>query len=129
MVDPRNDKLAKLLVEYSCEVKKGDNVFISVRGIPSLELTKSIIRKVTLAGAVPFWHYNDDSLFRQFLKNGNENLIKQYANLLKPLIKNIDCYIGIAGMNNPFDLSDIPAPLMEAYKKYFFRPVLLTPPG
>ncbi len=124
MNDPRNDKLAKVLVDYSCEVKKGDNVYISVRGIPSLELAKAIIRRVTKLGGVPIWHYNDDSLFRQFLSINNDEQIKQYAEFYKPIMKKVDCFISIAGGSNPFDLSDIPSKKMDAYKKLFYKPVL-----
>ncbi len=124
MLDPRNDKLAEILVKYSCAVKKGDIVFISMRGIPSLELGKALIRKVTQAGGVPFWHYNDDALTRQFLLYNNEEQIKRYAAFYLPLAKKSNCFISIAGHNNPFDLSDIPAKKMEAYKKYFHKPVL-----
>ncbi len=124
MRDPRNDRLADILVDYSCKVKKGEYVYISARGIPSLELVKSLIRKVTKVGGVPVWQYNDDSLFRQFLNFNNEEQIKQYAAYFKPMMQKVACYISIAGGNNPFDLSDIPSKKMESYKKLFYKPVL-----
>ena len=34
MSDPRYDKLAKLLIEYSCELKKGEAVFIDLSDVP-----------------------------------------------------------------------------------------------
>jgi len=124
MLDPRNDKLADILVNYSCSVKRGDVVFISMRGIPSMELGKAIIRKTTEAGGVPYWHYNDDSLFRQFLLRNDEEQIKKYASIHLPIVKKTDCYISVAGTGNPFDLSDIPSEKMELYKRLFYRPVL-----
>lgn len=124
MLDPRNDKLAELLVDYSTEVKKGDIVYISVRGIPSLELAKAIIRRVTVKGGIPIWHYNDDSLMRQFMSLNNTEQIRQFAAFHKPMMKKVDCFISIAGGNNPFDLSDIPSKKMEGFKKYFYKPVL-----
>nr|MBN2278648.1 aminopeptidase [candidate division Zixibacteria bacterium] len=124
MLDPRNDKLADILVNYSCSVKKGDLVYLSMRGIPSLELGKAIIRKVTEAGGVPYWHYNDESILRQFLLRNNVEQLKKYAAIHLPLVKKTDCYISIAGSGNPFDLNDIPSDKMKLYKQLFYKPVL-----
>ena len=79
MQDPRHDKLADILVNWSCRVKKGEIVYIEIKGIPTLELGKAIIRAVTKAGGVPFWFYNDESLIRQCLLTNNEEQIKGFA--------------------------------------------------
>jgi len=124
MIDPRNDKLAEMLVNYSCGVKKGDLVFLAIRGIPSLELGKALIRKVTEAGGVPFWYYNDDSLTRQFLLKNTVDQIKKFAQFHLAMARRTDCYISIAGTSNPFDLNDIPPQKMALYKKLYGKPVL-----
>lgn len=125
MLDPRNEKLADILVNYSCAVKKGDLVHISVRGVPSLELAKVLIRKVTQAGGTPFWHYSDDSLSRQFLQHTTDDQIKVYSDFMKSMAKKTDCYISINGADNPFDLSDISPKTMQSYKKLYGKPVML----
>ena len=124
MTDPRNEKLADILVNYSCAVKKGDLVHISVRGVPSLELAKVLIRKVTQAGGVPFWHYSDDSLTRQFLHHTSDEQIKIYANFMKGMAKKTACYISINGADNPFDLSDVPPKTMQSFKRLYAKPVM-----
>ena len=124
MIDPRNDKLADVLVNYSCAVKKNDLVYIAIRGIPSLELGKAIIRKVTKAGGIPFWYYNDDSLTRQFLLTNTVEQIKQFAKFNLSMAKKTDCYIGIYGPDNSFDLADIPAKKMDAWKLFYYKPVI-----
>ncbi len=125
MIDSRNDKLADILVDYSCAVKKGELVYIEIKGVPTLELGKAVIRKVTEAGGVPFWFYNDESLIRQFLLKNNEAQIKKFAAFHLAMMKKTDAYIGIRGSNNPFDLNDVPARKMEAFKKLFYKPVHL----
>jgi len=124
MIDPRNDKLADILVNFSCSVKKNDLVYIAIRGIPSLELGKAIIRKVTKAGGIPFWYYNDDSLTRQFLMNNTVEQIKEFAKFQLSMAKKTDCYIGIYGPDNSFDLADIPAKKMDAWKLFYYKPVI-----
>lgn len=126
MIDPRNDKLADVLVNYSCRVRKGDLVYVEMKGVPTIELGKAVIRKVTAAGGVPFWYYNDESIIRQFLMGHNEAQIRKFASFHLSMMKRTDCYIGIRGSNNPFDLNDVPPKKMEAYNKLYYRPVHLN---
>jgi aminopeptidase len=123
MIDPRHDKLANVLVDYSCAVKKGDLVYIAIKGHDALEMGKALIRKVTAVGGVPFWYFNDDSMMRQFLLRNNETQIRKYADFHLALAKRTDCYISIAGSNNAFDLTDIPAAKMKLFRQIFWTPV------
>lgn len=123
MKDPRNDKLAALLVDYSCQVKKGDLVYIAVKGVPSLELGKAIIRKVTAVGGVPFWYYNDDSMMRQFLLSCTAEQLKGFAAFHLSMAKRTDCFISIAGSHNAFDMADIPPEKMRLVRKLYMTPV------
>lgn len=124
MSDPRNDKLADILVNYSCEVKKGDLVYIAMKGAASMELGKAVIRAVTRAGGVPFWYYSDDSILRQFMLNFSQTQLKKYAAFHLAMARKTDCYISIAGTDNAFDLADIPGERMNVYRKLYAKPVL-----
>jgi aminopeptidase len=123
MIDPRNDRLADVLVKYSCAVKKGDLVYIALKGADTLELGKALIRKTTEAGGVPFWYFNDDSMIRQFLLKNTEAQIRKFASFHLSMAKKTDCYISIAGSGNAFDLTDIPAAKMKMMKQLYFTPV------
>ncbi|MCX6831919.1 MAG: aminopeptidase, partial [candidate division Zixibacteria bacterium] len=125
MIDPRNDKLADILVNYSCRVQKGELVYVEMKGVPTIELGKAVIRKVTKAGGVPFWYYNDESIIRQFLLTNNEQQIKAFAKFHLSMMKQTQCYIGIRGSNNPFDLNDVPAAKMKAWSSLYYKPVHL----
>ena len=50
MTDPRYHKLAKLLVDYSTELKKGDRVLLDMIDVPD-EFSIELIRAVRAAGA------------------------------------------------------------------------------
>jgi aminopeptidase len=123
MLDPRNDKLADILVNYSCAVKKDDLVFITMKGISTLDLGKIIVRKVTEAGGVPFWFFSEDFISRQFYHHNNERQIKKYAWFFKSMAKKIDCYIGINGPGNPIELSDLSGSKQKAIKLLFYKPI------
>lgn len=123
MKDPRNDKLANILVNYSCRVKKGDMVYIAIKGIDALELGKAVIRKVTETGGVPFWYYNDESMARQFLMRFSPSQLKKYAAFQMGMVKKTDCYISIAGSENAFDLADVPPEKMKIFREIYWKPV------
>jgi aminopeptidase len=125
VIDPRNDKLADILVNYSCQVKKGELVYVEMKGIPTLELGKAVIRKVTKAGGIPFWYYNDESIIRQFLLTNTEEQIKGFAKFHLSMMKQAQAYIGIRGSSNPFDLSDIPGAKMKLFNSLYYKPVHL----
>ena len=125
MIDPRNDKLADILVNYSTRVKKGELVYVEIKGVPTLELGKAVVRAVTKAGGVPFWYYNDESMIRQFLMKNTETQIREFARFHLAMMKRTDAYIGIRGSNNPFDLNDIPRKKIDMFNKLFYKPVHL----
>ncbi|MFH1699777.1 MAG: aminopeptidase [Candidatus Zixiibacteriota bacterium] len=124
MNDPRNDKLADVLVNYSCRVKKGELVVISVKGDSARDLGFSLIRKVTEVGGVPFWMFSDDAYMRQFCLKMNDKQLKRYASLFKKIARDCDCYISIAGANNPFEMTDIPPKTKQMIRKDFYQPVM-----
>jgi len=123
VIDPRNDKLADILVNYSCQVRKGELVYVEMKGIPTIELGKAVIRKVTKVGGIPFWYYNDESIIRQFLLTNTEEQIKGFAKFHLAMMKQTQAYIGIRGSSNPFDLNDIPAAKMKLFSTLYYKPV------
>ncbi|MFA5141063.1 MAG: aminopeptidase [Elusimicrobiota bacterium] len=125
MKDKRNEVLAKLLVDYSTELKKGDVLYLEVKGKDTLELGKQVLRIATERGATTFWFYNDESLLRQFIGNASAQQFKDLKDLHMPLMKQADAYIGIRGSDNPFDLADMPSKQMDMWTKLFYHPVHL----
>ncbi|HBL16392.1 MAG: aminopeptidase [Elusimicrobia bacterium GWA2_69_24] len=126
MKDKRNEVLARLLVEYSTQLKKGDVLYLELKGKDTLELGKHIIRLATERGATPFWFYNDDSIARQWLLGAGAEQMKVQAELHMGLMKRADAYIGVRGSDNAFDLSDVGRERMAQYNKLFYQPVHLV---
>ena len=52
MIDPRYTKLARLLVEYSTELKEGEKILIDAIDIPD-DFTIELMRVVRRSGAQP----------------------------------------------------------------------------
>jgi len=125
MKDKRIETLAKSLINYSCELQKGEHIYIEIKGIDTLALGKECIRQATLVGGIPFWFYNDESLSRQFIKNADDEQLKEAASFHLEMMKRSSAYLGIRGSENPFDLADIPSEQMKKYNALFYRPVHL----
>ena len=122
MKDERMVKLAKLLVNYSCEIQKGEKILIDVKGAEP-EFVSAIVNEVYNAGGLPFVSYTENRVLRDVLIRGNAEVFKKMAEYETARMKDMQAYIGIRGGNNSFELSDVPSDKMQEYSKYFLHPV------
>lgn len=125
MKDKRNEILARQLLEYSVKIKKGEVLYLEIKGRDTLELGKQVIRLATEKGATTFWFYNDESLLRQMVKTAGDEQFKQMAELHLPLMQRANAYIGLRGSDNPFDLADIEQSQKDKHNNLFYKPVHL----
>ncbi len=112
MHDPRIDQLARTLVRYSTQVKKGDFVWIDCFDVPGY-VAQALIRAVVDAKAHPLVHLHDTSVTREMMMHASDvqyDLIGQHQ---LELMKKMDCYIAVRGSNNITENSDVPAERMK----------------
>ena len=122
MSDPRYDKLAKLLVEYSCALKKGESVFIDVADIPD-RMTIALVRAARKVGANPIVETRQSRVVRELVKGTTDSHAKLTRDVELYRMKKVQAYIAIRGAENTSELSDVPPKVMQAYSKTM-RPVL-----
>lgn len=122
MTDPRIEKLAKNLVNYSCEVKPGEKVLIEAKGF-ELPLTKALVNEVYKAGGLPFVTVKNDEITRALLNGCSEAQIRLMAEFELARMKQMDAYIGVRVAENSNELGDIPDEKMKIYNKLFQEPV------
>ncbi len=125
MKDKRNEILARQLIDYSLDLQKGETLYLEVKGIPTLELAKEVIRYASHKGATVFWYYSDEGLLRHFVAHANDDMFKRQADLHLDLMTKADAYIGLRGSNNPFDMADIPNEQIKKHNALFYHPVHL----
>jgi aminopeptidase len=125
MKDKRNEILARQLLDYSVKLKKGEVLYLEIKGKETLEIGKELIKYATKKGAVPFWYYNDESLSRQWIGQAKDEQFKKQAKLHLHLMKQSDAYIGLRGSDNPFDLADIDRKQIDKNNSLFYKPVHL----
>jgi aminopeptidase len=106
MTDVRLENLAKILVQYSTKVTRGDWVW--VRGdVHSLPLVNEVVRYVLRAGANVNITLGSDDLTEINLLESSEEQLKWVSPIEKTLIEQVDVMIAIWGAINTRNLSNI----------------------
>jgi aminopeptidase len=122
MTDPRYTKLAKLLVEYSTELKKGDRILLDMIDVPD-EMTIELIRAARAQGAVPFVETRHTRVGREMLRGIDEKHAESVRDLELFRMKKMQAYIAIRGSENASENADVPSDRMSMYSRVI-RPVL-----
>ena len=116
-MDPRINKLSKLLVEYSCKIKEGDKVLISYEGECCKPLAKQLIRDVYAAGGRPYAEIRDSEITREILLSCDEEQISFQDECNLAQMKGMQAYIAIRAGNNTAELADVPSDKINLYSK------------
>jgi aminopeptidase len=121
MHDPRFDKLAKILVEYSTRLKRHETVLIEMFDAPD-EMTVALIRAVRAVGAIPFVQVQHGRLTRELALDATERQLNLTAIHELARMKRMDAYIAVRGTNNITEMSDVPPEQMKLLARKL-RPV------
>lgn len=121
--DPRHDKLASVLVNYSTRVKKGDLVTICASPVawPMVEAT---FEAVLRAGGNPVWSPRSDRLAEILLEHGSEEQLRWYSPLEMHRVQTADVQIGFWTEENPKHLGKMdPArvAMLQGSKRGFMK--------
>ncbi|GIP01958.1 aminopeptidase [Paenibacillus lautus] len=122
MRDPRIQKLAQNLVNYSVDMQPGENVLIEMIG-SERDLLNAIIEEVSKGGGRPFVQLTDRTVQRAMLKNADKEQLELWAELDLERMKKMDCYIGIRAGENVNDMADVPEENMKLYNALYSHPV------
>ena len=106
MADPRIKNLAKLLVNYSVEVKPGDKVLINTN-INTKPLLIETYREVIRAGGYPMVFWQEDALNEIMLKEGNDEQLQHVPEPVKLVYETFDCLISLRGSSNTRALNNV----------------------
>src|SRR5690554_4135164 len=105
MQDPRLEKLADVIVNYSVAVQKNDLVRIS-GPIVSSPLVVALYRKVVEAGGHPFVRMMPEECSETLLKLGSDAQLSFVNPLAMKEAEDINCSIGIWASSNTKALSN-----------------------
>jgi aminopeptidase len=122
-MDDRLIKLARNLVNYSCDVQGGDKVLVSYEGDSAVPLARQIIKEVYAAGGLPFTEVRDSRITREVLLGATEEQLAFMNDYGLFQMKGMDAYIAVRAGDNTSELSDVPTDRLNLYYKTL-RPTL-----
>jgi aminopeptidase len=107
LADPRIAEHAKIVVNHSCKVKKGDAVLVltSTEGIP---LVREIASEVGRIGGQILVILQEESIRRAHVLAAGDDVIGVTPKPLQQLIEGIDVLIQVMATSNTKEMSDIP---------------------
>lgn len=112
MSDLRRKRLAKLLVNYSTEVKQGDWVGI-LGDVNSMPILRDVYEAVVDAGGHPTLIMNDAYMSRYFLNNASDEQMNWIDPTMKLYIEQADVYIRLAAPANTRAMTNISGKRMQ----------------
>lgn len=121
MNDPRYDRLASLLVDYSTRLREGEHILLELSDTPDA-MAVALIRAVRRAGACPHVRLNHGAVTREMLAGATDAQYGMMARHALPEMQDMDAYIAIRGSQNSFENSSVPAGNMQLAMKHL-KPV------
>lgn len=122
MIDPRITRLADVLINYSCAVKKGEKILIEAIDVPHA-FTCECIRLAREAGGIPVVKLESNLVKRAQMLAGTRDGWDLIADAENFVMKNVQCYIGARGSHNVSELSDVPGDMQALYQSTVWRKV------
>ena len=122
MHDPRFDRLAKGLVSFSTELRKGEKVLIDAFDIPA-EMTIALVRAARAAGALPYVQLQNARISREMALGATEAQLDISSSVELARMKRMHAYIAIRGSENITEMSDVPAAQLKLVARKM-KPVL-----
>lgn len=116
MVDQRIKKMAKVLVNYSLKLKKGDLLVIQGYHL-AMPLIKEVYREALRIGAHPEILLHPQGTREIFFKEASDEQLNYVSPLRLHMIENVDAMLNILGGFNTKELSNIDSKKMAGYSK------------
>ena len=106
MNDPRIEKLAKVLVEYSVAVQPGDKVLIQGSTLAE-PLLKAVLVQVLQAGGHPFTRVSLPGMNELVYRHASDEQLQHIPEPVKLLFETYDKFISVEGSANTKALSGV----------------------
>jgi len=122
MHDPRCDRLAALLVNFSTRLQPGEKVLIDAFDIPP-EMTVALVRAARAAGALPYVQIHQARVSREIAMAATAPQLDFSSRHELARMRAMAAYIALRGSENISESSDVPAAQMKLLAQKL-KPVL-----
>jgi len=116
MIDPRVEKLADLLVNYSIEVKPGDTVAVNYFS-GALPLAVEVYKKILAAGGHPLMQVSKNEFLEYLLRYGSDEQISYVHFPQRYITEKYDATIHLLAEENTKSMTSIDPQKMVAFEK------------
>lgn len=124
MYKQQDKELAEKILNFSCELKEGQNVMLQLTGLNGVELMRALVETAREMKVHPFIQINDTDIQRMLVEKGDEDFWKRQAEADQlPLMKQMDAFVGIRASQNIYEQSEATKKANEAYSNEFLKPV------
>ena len=124
MRDPRNAKLARVIVRHSTRLEPGEAVLIESFDLAS-GLVLDLVDAVFEAKAIPIVSLRGNAVNRALMSRGTEKQFRLQSDLELFQMKQVQAYVGLRAAENSSELSDVPGDRMALYSRLVAHPVHL----
>ncbi|MHA2425727.1 MAG: aminopeptidase, partial [Candidatus Thorarchaeota archaeon] len=115
-MDPRIEEHAKILVDWSTEIKKDDMVAIVASPLAH-DLAVAVTKRVAAKGGLPITLMSSEEITRAFFDGGDESTLGTEPVHMKALTEKCDAYIFIRSPMNTKALANVDPKRMMVYNK------------
>ncbi|MCE5252719.1 MAG: aminopeptidase [Actinomycetia bacterium] len=113
MKDPRLDKLAASLLDYSLDLQPGERVSIEGES-GSIDLMIALVEAAYARGAVPFVEIADERLQRAWLLGATREQMDLRVSWEMNRVKDVEATLSVLAGANASELADVPGSVLEA---------------
>jgi aminopeptidase len=124
MRDPRNARLADVIVRHSTRLKPGEACLVEAFDVAD-GLVLDLVEAIHAAGAIPLVYLRSNAVNRALMRNATERQFQLQADVELAQMKNVQTYVGLRATDNTSQLSDVPADRMAMFAKFVQQPVHL----
>lgn len=111
-----------MLVNHSTNLQKGEHVLIEAFDTPD-EMVIALVRAAYEAGGKPHVRLRSTRVLRAIERDADTELLDAWADDDIHLLKKVKAYIGVRGVRNVSERSDIPYDQMKRINHHYFQPV------
>nr|MDD6335161.1 aminopeptidase [bacterium] len=122
MKDARMEKLAKVLIEYSCRLQKGERVLIEATDIPEAFVC-ALVEAAYRVGALPYVQLHSSRVERALRREATSEQLAFAAGIDAKQMQGMQAYIGVRGSDNGYEYVDVPTDKNAIYQRDYSTPV------
>src|SRR5699024_6386980 len=120
MYSDQDQQLAKKILNFSCELEKGQNVLLQLVGLNGIGLMRALVQTAREMNVNPFVQIEDTEIQRLLVESGNRAFWKKQAEVDQlPLMKQMDAFVGIRASENIYEQSQVSKEANDAYAEEF----------